>query len=149
SATAYVWQNSPSPTPPHTNWATAAHTIQDAVDASVVGDLILVTNGVYTAGGRSPFDNGLGISRVAVYQRLALRSVNGPQFTVIDGGGTNQCVSIADVASLFGFTLTNGSSGRGGGANSTGSGFLTNCVLTGNHATVGGGVSGCTLYNCT
>ena len=31
AATRYVWQGSPSPGPPYTNWATAAHVIQDAV----------------------------------------------------------------------------------------------------------------------
>ena len=31
AATRYVWQDSPSPAPSYTNWATAAHVIQDAV----------------------------------------------------------------------------------------------------------------------
>ena len=52
SATRYVDANNPSPTPPYTNWATAAHVVQDAVDAALAGDEILVTNGIYAAGGR-------------------------------------------------------------------------------------------------
>ena len=53
AATRYVWQGSPSPAPPYTNWATAAHVIQDAVDAALAGDEIVVTNGIYATGGRA------------------------------------------------------------------------------------------------
>src|SRR5215469_16197214 len=52
AATLYVWQGSSNPSVPFTNWDTAAHNIQDAVDASQAGDLVLVTNGVYRGGGR-------------------------------------------------------------------------------------------------
>ena len=34
----YVWTNSPDPVPPYTTWGTAAHVIQDAVDAALPGD---------------------------------------------------------------------------------------------------------------
>jgi hypothetical protein len=52
AATRYVWQGSPSPGPPNTNWATAAYVIQDAADAAVTGDEIVVTKGIYAIGGR-------------------------------------------------------------------------------------------------
>ena len=48
----------------------------------------MVTNGFYT--GSAP-NGGTGWPFVDVETPLTLLSVNGPQFTVIDGGGTNQC----------------------------------------------------------
>src|SRR5215831_4407529 len=80
--------NSANPTPPYTNWVTAAATIQDAVDAAVAGDEIVVTNGIYAAGGRW----AAGFSRAAVDKPLNLRSINGPQSTIIDAGQSNRCV---------------------------------------------------------
>jgi hypothetical protein len=149
----YVAATSASPLAPYTSWATASTNIQDAVDMTAPGATIFVTNGSYAP--------------VTVYTPLTLQSVNGPDFTVIDGLGTNQCLYLTDNAVIVGFTLTNGVGGvycestssvltncvlsgnsayNGGGAYG---GTLNNCVLSGNFAGAGGGAYSCTLNNCT
>jgi parallel beta-helix repeat protein len=165
----YVDLNSPNPTPPYTNWATAARVIQDAVDAATAGEEIVVTNGVYATGGRSVGTN-LTINRWLVDKPLALRSVNGPQVTIIEGyqvlATTNgdsaiRCVCLqADGASLSGFTLTKGATRTNGSFSLDRSGgglccartnedsfffgtgaiaLCSNCVLSGNSAFANGG----------
>jgi hypothetical protein len=164
----YAWAASPSPAPPYSSWATAAPTIQEAVDAATLsGALVLVTNGVYASGGRSVF--GTMTNRVAVDRPLIVRSVNGPAVTIIQGyslpGSTNgdgavRCAYLSKGAVLSGFTLTNGAtrvSGedfkeRAGGAvwAETVDAVVTNCTLTRNAASeIGGAAYACTLYNCT
>ncbi len=119
-ATLHVWTNSPLPTPPYESWATAAHTIQDAVDAAINFDLVLVTNGFYTSGG-AVAEGSLLTNRVMVDKEIRVQSVNGPAHTFIVGqgvgpGGTNdgdgavRCAYLKkrSGASLCGFTLTNG-----------------------------------------
>jgi hypothetical protein len=146
AATHYVSLGSTNPTPPYTDWATAATSIQAAVNVAATDDVVLVANGVYPGG-------------VSVTKPLTLLSVKGPQFTVINGGFSNQCVYLADGASLTGFTLTNGYNASspsgadyGGGVQcASTNAFLTNCLIVGGVATRGGGggAYGGTLYNCT
>jgi hypothetical protein len=115
--------------------------IQQAVDAAAAGDEIDVDDGVYPGG-------------VVVDKPLTLVSFDGPEFTVIDGGGSLRCVYLTNGANLFGFTLAKGVAANGGGVlcQST-SAVLSNCVLTGNIANgsdgFGGGACGGTLNNCT
>jgi parallel beta-helix repeat protein len=149
-----VWSGSPSPVPPYATWATAATNIQEAVDASLVGDNILVTNGTYATGGEEDANGDFDI--VVVDKPLVLSSVNGPSVTVINGGGVVRCVYLTNDAVMVGFTLTNGlayiGGEQGGGVycEST-SAVLTNCVLSGNTASGcdGGGAYGGMLNNCT
>jgi hypothetical protein len=167
AATRYVDVNGAHPAPPYTDWSTAATNIQDAVDVAASGDLVLVTNGVYAAGGRRWFDSGT--NRVTLTNAVTLQSVNGPAVTLIVGhrvAGTGlaltnaaRCVAIGDSAVLSGFTLTNGQAGWGNYPNGGGvaqvrslsvAGVVTNCVLINNLSTngAGGGAYRVRLINC-
>lgn len=164
AAVRYVDLNSASPAPPYTNWVTAATNIQDAVDAAVTGDQILVTDGVFQTGSRTVF-GVIGINRVAVTKAVVVQSVNGPDFTIIQGyqvpGTTNgpgavRCAYLSGGAVLAGFTLSNGATefgGSGGGVfceSLSRSEVVSNCVLIGNAADYqGGGSFRGTLQNCT
>jgi len=165
AATRYVWQDSPGPTPPFDSWAQAATNIQDAVEAAVDGDTVLVMGGVYATGGRAVF--GTMTNRVAIDKAVTVESLMGPEVTVIegapapgggDGDGAVRCVYLGTNAILSGFTLTNGHTRldgdflqeqSGGGVWCESSATLTNCIVTGNSANSGGGgVFQGTLYHC-
>lgn len=165
--TLYVDVNSASPVPPYASWATAATTIQQAVDAASTGDEIVVTNGIYQTGGS--LANGSLTNRVSVTKPVTVRSVNGPAVTMIVGyqvpgsiygNDAIRCVYLTNGASLFGFTITNGSTvdawseppinviGGGGVYCESPSAIVSNCIVLGNAAGAGGGVYSGTLKNC-
>jgi hypothetical protein len=163
----YVWTGSPAPAWPYTNWTTAAHVIQDAVDAASSNDTVWVTNGVYDAGGAVMPGYSLS-NRVCVTRAVTVRSVTGQADTFIEGAshnGTNgpgaaRCVYLTTGATLAGFTLRNGhthvegawENRRGGGVYLNGGGTVSNCTVSGCSANAtGGGVDfhyGGTVVDC-
>ncbi len=132
--------NSTNATAPFTSWSTAATNIQDAVDAATPGDEIVVTNGVYCKGGRAAAGYTL-VNRVLVDKALTVRSVNGPEATVIEGQaldltnglGAIRCVFLAGGAILNGFTLTHGATGPWGSvlSDQNGAGVLSPALVAG------------------
>ena len=125
------------PAPPYANWQTAARSIQDAVDISLPGTAVLVTNGVYKTGavlvsGDSTYN------RVLVNKPISVLSVNGAESTAIQGGaGSVRCVWLGAGGALGGFTLRDGSTQTsGGGIWSQNFGWVEN-------------VSGCVISNCS
>jgi len=153
-----------APAYPYTNWVGAATNIQEAIDAGEqIGRLVLVAEGVYGSGSRAVY--GQMTNRVVVPEGVEVRSVNGPLLTVIEGragaGTTNgagaiRCVYVGPNAVLSGFTLTNGHTRTdgdymertGGGAWCEPSAVVSNCTLSGNSASWGGGAYDSTLTKC-
>ena len=145
-------------------WATAKRTIGAAMNIAVDYDHIIVTNGIYAP-----------ITSSYYGKRLTVKSVNGSEYTTIDGAGSSTCASLGENGSaitntiLLGFTLQNGySSYYGGGAwggvlkccrifncESARSGggamgsVLENCLVAGNRAAQGGGLYGGICINGT
>ena len=162
----YVALTGTNPVPPYLDWSTAATNIQDAIDASVASDTVIVSNGFYNVGTRVVF--GAATNRIVIDKAITVQSVNGPFATFIAGGGSNpqlqrspviRCAYLTNGAALIGFTLTNGGTisstniyleASGGGVWCEGSSaVISNCVFVGNIAQqFGGGAFRGTLFGC-
>ena len=138
---------------PYWTWETAAHVIQDAIDVAAAGDVILVTNGTYSTGGKAGYATGGNagqVTRVVLNKAVTLRSVNGPDVTTVQGATPVRCVYVGDGATIEGFTLSGARQSTwfdGGGIYMTGGGRAFNCVVESNHGNSGGGVYGGTIHN--
>jgi hypothetical protein len=153
-----VWSGSSTPEAPYTNWQTAAHDIQTALDIAEPGDTVRVANGEYANG--LVYVAGMP-TRVCITSAVTVESVGGPLCTIIKGSGAQgtpavRCVYLAEGATISGFTITEGTtenlwneSGRGGGVYAAGTNaVVTNCIITRNAAVSGGGVFRGTVLNC-
>ncbi len=143
-----------NPCPPDPNILlvpTEYSTIQAAIDASSDGDTVLVASGTYS---------GSGAQVIRLQGRaIAVRSIDGPETTIIDGQGARQVVTCSSGESsstiIEGFTLTGGAATWGGGIYCGGSSpTFTQCTITGNTAVTRGGGAYCfqgspTFLNCT
>jgi len=156
---------------PFETWGNAATNIQSAIDASLDGDVVWVTNGIYATGGRI-IDGDL-TNRIAIVKPITVRSVNGPAVTVIKGAGIVNGTVIGPAAVrgawltngavLSGFTIQSGGTRDSGDANTLQKGggvwgvstnaLLTNCVIVANAANSDGAggyqitMIGCNLKN--
>ena len=124
-----------NPESPYDSWATAATNIQVAVGAASAGETIWVSNGTYKATGAGTLFAGV-TTMVHLATNVILRSVNGPEVTILDGGYpdiTNRVISLNRNAALYGFTVVNGRAGGGGGILiGDYGGIVSNCVVFSN-----------------
>lgn len=114
-------------------------TIQEAINASVSGDTIIVSPGTYT---ENIHFNGKNVV-------LTSTDLNNPQSTVIDGNRNGSVVTFSGsetpACELRGFTITKGYGyDNGGGINGQGTlATIAACTITGNYA---GHYWGCMAY---
>jgi hypothetical protein len=145
----YVAQNGQTPVWPYASWETAATNIQDAVSAAQHDYTVWVGPGVYKAPS-TPVAH-LGSNVVYADKFLTLKSASGdPTDTIIDGDGVHRGVVVKYIGAsdrrfiLDGFTITNGSSSRGGGVlidngNHTWTAEVRNCIISNNISSGHGG----------
>ena len=169
----YVNVNGVNPVAPYSSWTTAATNIQNAITAATAGDVVLVTNGIYSTGVKS-MDGGIN-NRVAIDRPILVQSINGAGATIIQGAqdstsyngpGAIRCAWVATNGILNGFTLRGGGTSanssqsqevNGGGVWGARSNLsfavsatVANCIITNNTAyTSGGGAYQVALKNCT
>jgi len=166
AATHYVSKTGDN-VPPFTSLANAANDIQTAIDIAIVGDTVLVDNGVYDTGTRVT-PGHVCLNRVVITNDIIVKSINGPDITIILGSGPKGYSAVRGVymsaGILSGFTVSNGHTRQmtgdcnydqcGGGVNMYGgNAVVTNCIISGNDTCYnrdsGGGVYGGTVNDCT
>lgn len=150
----YVSAASTNPVAPYTSPATAAATIQTAVDLSSDGDLILVDAGLYASGVRS---NAYGNNRLVITNGVIVASLHGPEQTILVGSATGFVRGVFlhhRQAELHGFGIRNGvadgNSGTlaardGGGLLALGARLIRHCIIENSSATPWGSGGGAYL----
>jgi hypothetical protein len=136
AATLYVSADTGDDGNDGSSWTQAKRSIQAAVNAADNGDVILVSNGIYTA---------TASQVVSITKSVDIRSVNGPEETIIDGGSSRQCVSAVpsddgNPIYLSGFSIRNGAKNNGAGVYKGGPRdfYLSNCVIHANNSSGSG-----------
>ncbi|MFN2351197.1 MAG: right-handed parallel beta-helix repeat-containing protein, partial [Kiritimatiellia bacterium] len=129
----YVARGTNVPDGQYLTWATAASNIHEAVDVADPGETVWVGPGTYQRDGAGTV--------LSVSKSIHLRSVDGPETTIIDGQGVRRGIYIrldmpdADLL-LDGFTIANAwQNTQGAGIyfdhrSATGTGIFQNCIVT-------------------
>ena len=125
--TLYVVNGNADAAEPYDTWATAANTIQKAINYSAAGAEIVVSNGTYKIS-----------SRIYVDKVLNLHGLTGrPEDVIVDGQSTTRCLELnaGRAALIHSFTFRNGNSnGAGSGSGAfvhTAGGTVSNCIVRG------------------
>ena len=144
----FAWTNhvsaAGSDTAPYDTWAKAAHSIQDAVNYAIEGNVVLVADGTYTVSSQI----------MIVTNNIILKSVNGAGNVSIDGNSTKHPIYLRGRSVIDGFSIINGKSSNGGGIFVQNYGTILNCIFTNNVASDKGGaiaalnvnISNCYFY---
>ncbi len=102
---------------PYVSYESAATSFTEALKYLRDGVTLLVDEGTYSF-------SGMTLSKTA-----EIRSLQGPEKTILDGGGVNHNL---DNITISGFTFIKGATGQGGaGCMNFNSGILTNCIFSG------------------
>ena len=150
----YVNATNSLPTSPFNSWATAATNIQDAIETTPPGGIVLVANGLYGTGGKVM--SGDLTNRVALDKPIVVASIEGPAKTIIEGASALatigpaavRCAWLTNGAALSGFTLRGGATRatgayegmQGGGVWCAGTeSSIEDCHMIGNACAWGGG----------
>ena len=114
--------------------------IQDAVNAATDGDTILVDTNRWVLS-----------QPIVVTNDLTIRSLHGPQQTIVDGNNAVRCFDLGSTATIVdGFTITRGVAGDAGGirCQDFGPALVVNSIVVSNTAAHNAGMRGGTARNC-
>jgi parallel beta-helix repeat protein len=135
-----------------TSWILAKRTIQSAVDAASSNDTVWVSDGTYNSG-TTTTPGYSSLNRVVITNNLTVRSLNGPDVTIIEGSQGSTVVRglYMSAGTLSGFTVRNSQATTGAGIYcSNTSPMTTNCIVSNNTTTgAGGGMRNGTAIDCT
>ena len=136
AATRYVNVSNAAPAAPYTNWSMAAIAIQPAIDAAASGDEILVAPGTYYLSGSEVY--------IPLEKALTLRSTQS-RGAIIDAQNASRGLRIDGTNSLIeGFTVRSGKPetlGYGGGILIVRAATVRDCLVWGNWAAAGAGIT--------
>lgn len=119
-------------------------TVNAAVSAAADGDTVIVADGDYSAA-----DGG----NILTAKSITIRSVNGPESTTIDCGGSGYFARLGGNAAIQGFTIKN-CAASGGAVTTEGNAVISDCAFMNNNGegvgvvNVNGGfaaISGCSF----